>query len=85
MKAVLCTDYDALLAAGPGGYFIQPDRASMFINLPGDTIPSVLRLGGDIHPRWLLSGPDDCPSLTPSINAPGQWHGYLTNGVLVGC
>ena len=34
---------------------------------------------------WGWDGNEDKPTLTPSINAPGQWHGFLTNGRLVSC
>lgn len=31
---------------------------------------------------WTLSGTDEAPTLTPSVDARGVgWHGFLTNGV----
>jgi len=30
---------------------------------------------------WTLSGPEDAPTLSPSVNAEGIWHGFLTAGV----
>lgn len=30
---------------------------------------------------WALSGTEDRPTLQPSVNAVGIWHGFLTNGV----
>lgn len=29
---------------------------------------------------WTLSGPDGAPTLTPSVDARGVWHGFLTDG-----
>jgi hypothetical protein len=30
---------------------------------------------------WTLSGAEDAPTLFPSVDAKGVWHGFLTNGV----
>ena len=30
---------------------------------------------------WTLSGTEDAPTLQPSVDARGIWHGFLTNGV----
>lgn len=30
---------------------------------------------------WELSGPEDSPTLRPSINWVNNWHGWLTDGV----
>lgn len=78
-----------------GDYWINrtdPNRPMILIMLPHDTIPSYLRLyevasvdGKKDDRWWALSGTDACPTLEPSINAPGIWHGHLRNGVLVEC
>lgn len=34
---------------------------------------------------WELSGDLDAPTLQPSINHIGCWHGWLTNGEFVSC
>lgn len=87
----LCQNLDEVKALGD--YFIDrrnPARPAIFIFLPHDTVPSYLRLyqvnreGGD-NSWWQLSGPDERPTLHPSINAPGLWHGYLRDGQLVEC
>lgn len=39
-----------------------------------DTKPSGPR------PSWLLSGPEGTPTLEPSVNHVGHWHGWLRNG-----
>lgn len=89
----LCATKDEVIQHGVGGYLIDrsnPQRPYIFIFLPHDTIPSALRLypvqreGGD-QSWWQLSGPDERPTLSPSIHAPDQWHGYLRDGQLVEC
>lgn len=30
---------------------------------------------------WTLSGTDDKPTLYPSVNVNGIWHGFLTGGI----
>lgn len=30
---------------------------------------------------WTLTGTEAAPTLSPSVNAEGIWHGFLTNGV----
>jgi hypothetical protein len=34
-----------------------------------------------IGDTWTLAGTDDAPTLTPSVDAKGIWHGWLTDGV----
>ncbi|MBI1243752.1 MAG: hypothetical protein GC202_02010 [Alphaproteobacteria bacterium] len=34
---------------------------------------------------WMLSGAVDRPTLAPSVNAEGIWHGYLRDGVATRC
>lgn len=36
--------------------------------------------GSDTGATWTLSGTDEAPTLMPSVNAVGVWHGFLTNG-----
>lgn len=31
-------------------------------------------------PSWIFNGNSDCPTLTPSINHIGHWHGWLRDG-----
>lgn len=68
----------------PGDYFIdrtRADRPALFLIVPGDKIPSRLPLWNNGGEHWEFSGTDDKPTLSPSINCPGTWHGYLTEGV----
>jgi hypothetical protein len=37
------------------------------------------------EPSWELSGTDAAPTLKPSINHVGCWHGWLTDGVFKIC
>lgn len=37
------------------------------------------------RPSWELSGTPDAPTLQPSINHVGCWHGWLTDGVFKSC
>lgn len=36
-------------------------------------------------PLWTWDGNQENPTITPSINVIGRWHGYLTNGKLITC
>lgn len=42
-----------------------------------------LPLSGEGHPVWQWNGNREAPTLTPSINVVGRWHGWLREGVLV--
>lgn len=39
----------------------------------------------DGYRRWKLSGTYEAPSLAPSLNYIGRWHGHLLNGRLESC
>lgn len=36
-------------------------------------------------PSWQWDGSTDAPTLTPSVNHVGHWHGWLRNGVWESC
>ncbi len=38
---------------------------------------------GDSHHAWQWDGNREAPTLTPSINVIGRWHGWLREGKLV--
>ena len=77
----------------------RPNHPMFIIWLPRDSNPSRLRLyqvtktidkdgkevvcGDSSH--WVLTGSDEKPTLSPSINHPGVWHGHLENGILKEC
>lgn len=64
-------------------------RRYLYLCLPGDTSMSAMRCfhGPDrgIAREWSWDGNEDQPTLKPSINWEGHWHGYLTAGRLVSC
>lgn len=81
-----CESYDELCAGGPGGFWIEREKNMFWCKLPCDEgLLTRLRIGGEEHPRWTLSGTDDKPTLSPSIDAVGKWHGYLTEGRFMAC
>ena len=56
----------------------------LFLN-PGDGLPSVPRGTAEVPDnggqRWARSGLSwDELSLSPSVDAPGHWHGYILDG-----
>lgn len=38
-----------------------------------------------LGPSWLWDGSTDAPTLTPSVNHVGHWHGWLRAGVWESC
>jgi len=55
-------------------------------------IPDVVHLqihkSGEIDSRgisWVWNGDKELPTLIPSINVVGQWHGFLRDGKLITC
>jgi hypothetical protein len=47
----------------------------------GDVVS--LPLSGDKQPVWQWDGNREAPTLTPSVNVVGRWHGWLREGKLV--
>jgi hypothetical protein len=43
------------------------------------------RLPSASRPSWEWDGNLEAPTLTPSVNHVGHWHGYLRNGVWERC
>ncbi|MFG1340944.1 DUF6527 family protein [Xanthobacter autotrophicus] len=46
-----------------------------------------LRFRPDVsgNPSWEWDGNRDAPTLNPSVNHVGHWHGWLRNGEWVSC
>ncbi len=84
IKARRCAVQDGIYSQGPGAYYINDERTMIWLVLPRVGTPIRLPLTGD-PPRWTFTGTADNPSLTPSINVPGIWHGHLTNGEFIEC
>lgn len=71
-----------------GDFTFDDDFSHIYIWLPGISGPDSLQIqkgppGG--HRVWGWDGDEKKPTLTPSIHAPGQWHGYLKAGRLESC
>ncbi|MDZ4289421.1 MAG: DUF6527 family protein [Prosthecobacter sp.] len=72
----------------PGDFCFDDEYSHLYIWLPGCCGPDALRIqrgspGGDRV--WGWNGEIELPTLSPSIHAPGQWHGYLKSGNLESC
>jgi hypothetical protein len=72
----------------PGDFRFDDSFAWIYIWLPGSCSPDAVQIqrGAPGGQRiWGWDGNTDKPTLTPSILAPGQWHGWLLVGRLVSC
>lgn len=59
----------------------------MYVCLPNECT-AILRLMPKTdmeQPAWQWDGNEDKPTLTPSVNAEGIWHGWVRAGRLVSC
>lgn len=70
-----------------GDFEIQAGQ--VWVCCPGCGTSSALKLG-EPHPdkrpaEWKLTGTPDKPTLKPSINHVGCWHGWLTDGQFTSC
>ena len=83
-------------AVAPGDYFLTPpdeqgNRRLSFICPCGEGHLAGIAVGpqpvsaSPAGPVWSWDGNEDCPTVTPSINVIGCWHGFLTAGVFQGC
>jgi hypothetical protein len=73
---------------GPGDFCFDHDFTHIYVWLPGVSGPDAIQIqrgkpGG--HRVWGWDGNEDKPTLTPSINATGQWHGWMRAGRLESC
>ena len=88
IPAIKCNSYDEVCEKGVGAFCFDKSYTTMFLWLPNDTGPSGIRVGiadQPGQPAWTLTGTENAPTLSPSLNAPGIWHGYLLNGEFVSC
>lgn len=88
-------DYDTCLDGPPGSFYISKadgpdDQAWFWFVLPGNGGGGCIRLrpltaheAG--NPSWQWDGNEDKPTLTPSVNCVGIWHGFFTAGRMVSC
>lgn len=84
---------------GIGDFIYSAERDYIYIVLPRadgkfsiDTAgraaldPIRIERTASANPRiWYWDGNEAKPTLTPSIDWPGHWHGYLTKGELKSC
>lgn len=65
------------------------DNIYLYVHLPDgyDTWHAIkVARGHVISPdTWSWDGNVEKPTLSPSINVPGKWHGYIKNGVAEAC
>ncbi len=80
--------------AAPGSFQIRQGEAGAYMMLacPGCGRVSGMTVGDPKPPNgngatWLLTGPDEAPTLSPSVNCVGccGWHGHLVGGVFTSC
>lgn len=72
----------------PGDFCFDRDFEYIYLILPGMNRPDSLRIqkGSPGGPRvWGWDGDEEKPTITPSIHAPGEWHGFLRAGRLESC
>lgn len=88
---IRCASDDEVDLGPPGSFFIETmesGQLAMWHKLP-DGNCGLIRLrptvSGDAHPSWEWDGNHDKPTLTPSVHAPGRWHGWFTSGRMVSC
>jgi hypothetical protein len=71
-----------------GDFTFDDTFTHIYIWLPGVSGPDCcqIRKDGPGGSRvWAWDGNQTKPTLTPSIHALGQWHGWLRDGRLVSC
>jgi hypothetical protein len=66
----------------------EGDTRYLYIVLPSDNRPTAIKVhrgapGG--NRIWGWDGNEDKPTLAPSIDWSGRWHGHLVAGRLVSC
>lgn len=85
MIATVCETLEEFELAGPGAVYWANDT-SLFNKCPGCGRSAVLRIGGDVRPRWILESAEPL-TLSPSVHSVGccGWHGFLRGGEWVSC
>lgn len=73
----------------PGEWSFVDDYTAIWVHVPHhDAMMGLVRLpisstGSDVPPVWAWDGNKEKPTLTPSINVIGVWHGWLRAGKLI--
>lgn len=64
-------------------------RRVLYIHLPGETRWGAIQVARGATPPedrvWGWDGNEDAPTINPSIDSRGVWHGWLRAGRLVSC
>lgn len=86
-ESVNCRKVDAIKEVGD--FSFSEDRDFLYIWIPGMSGPDAIGIqrGPDTGKErvWAWDGNEERPTLTPSIHAPGEWHGFLRAGRLESC
>lgn len=72
----------------PGDFTFDDDFSHIYLWLPGLNGPESLQIQrgeSDKDRIWGWDGNEDKPTLTPSIQTIGHWHGFLRAGRLESC
>ena len=73
----------------PGGFCFRNNKEGqlvMWLCFPnGSTSVIKIRPYEGSDPSWEWDGNEDKPTLSPSVNAVGCWHGWVKSGRLVSC
>jgi hypothetical protein len=68
-----------------GDFFIDDVKSMIWIHIPGSGLIRIPYGGATAETKWQWDGNEDAPTITPSINVIGQWHGWMRNGELISC
>lgn len=80
---------DEAAAHGPGAFCWAEDESHIYIIMPGHKHLDAIAVTRDPELReertWLLTGTREKPTLSPSLDSRGVWHGYLRAGRFESC
>lgn len=82
------TTRKAQVPAQPGDFCFDDEHRHIYVCLPGRTAPDAIPIqkGAPGGTRiWGWDGNTETPTLTPSIEDKGHWHGFLRAGKLESC
>jgi hypothetical protein len=89
-KTMLRKDIHDLLENGDiGDWAFSEDGINLWFRYPDANNPNDNFVRCNIRPTekepkcWLWDGNREAPTLTPSINVIGRWHGFFRAGILV--
>ena len=69
-------------------FFFRYPRKEWLGDLPenesrGDVVRIPVSIGEHTIGRWGWNGSYECPTITPSVNVIGIWHGFFQNGKVI--